>query len=975
MARTEEVLDIKTEAELAELDKAIDKIRETGDSLGDIADGADAIENSSDKASGGIGRFVSGVGGALTALGGFVAALGIITGLMAGVGSVTAWSDAMNLLEAQTGVTGEQLSEFKDIGQDLFTSGWGDGIDDITASLSQVRRITGENGEELKNLTENAIIMRDVFDKDIVESTRAADTMMEQFGVDGDRAFDLITRGLQLTGDPADDLLDTFNEYSANFSQMGFSAEGFMDLLNQGLQAGARNTDDIADAMREFQIRLLDGTSADAIQTLSKETQNLFGEFQNGDATAAQAFESIIADLNSMEDEVARNAAGVAIFGTKWEDMGADVLLALDPTSSALGEVEGATDRAGDAISRGIGPALERLKRTGMTLLSNFLEPYVLTLVDQAIPAMDTVAEWLRTDGVPLFEQFFSVIGDGVGFIATLGAVIIGALGGTDAILGSLGNAAGMVADMLEMAAGVLGSLSPESIVFIVAALAAMAAPAIIAGIGAVAVALLGMAASAFATMIAFAPLLAVMAIVIGLVAAYETNFGGLRDAIDSVGAAAAEGDIVGVFQGIGNALAAIPMGVADEILNAAGVEFSASEGLKAWGGVFENAKTIVDLLINEKLPALLGVNFTIPEGLSAWGGVFANAKTIVDLLINEKLPALLGVNFTIPEGLSAWGGIFDNAKAIIGVLIDEKLPALLNFAFSIPEGLAAWGGIFDNVQAIISTLINEKLPGLSSVEFSIPGALQTFADIFTTARDAISALVNEHLPGLSSVQITIPESLQNFANIFSNLFSINPETIAAQVNENILAPLSTALTTALLGEGGAEGGNILQQAVAGWGPAILTGIKNSLGSVKDWVMAEIIQPMVDALFENANAFIQAINDILPNSISFEASFNTPLGNVRHTISMDLPDNPIPAITRAAGGILGREGGFVGERGPEWFQPATAGRVIANHQLGSFFEGAGAGGGGGSITIPITLQLDGETIYETVQEIDRKRVK
>jgi hypothetical protein len=53
----------------------------------------------------------------------------------------------------------------------------------------------------------------------------------------------------------------------------------------------------------------------------------------------------------------------VALFGTKWEDLGAQVILSLDPAVAKLHDFEGAADAAGDAAGGGMGNALETLKK------------------------------------------------------------------------------------------------------------------------------------------------------------------------------------------------------------------------------------------------------------------------------------------------------------------------------------------------------------------------------------------------------------------------------------------------------------------------------------------------------------------------------------------------------------------------------------------------------------------------------------
>jgi len=69
--------------------------------------------------------------------------------------------------------------------------------------------------------------------------------------------------------------------------------------------------------MKEFNIRVQDGSdkTADAFGDMSKETQDMFKEFENGKATTEELFNAIIPELENMDDQVEANQIGVEIFG------------------------------------------------------------------------------------------------------------------------------------------------------------------------------------------------------------------------------------------------------------------------------------------------------------------------------------------------------------------------------------------------------------------------------------------------------------------------------------------------------------------------------------------------------------------------------------------------------------------------------------------------------------------------------------
>ncbi|PFI23355.1 hypothetical protein COI53_28900, partial [Bacillus thuringiensis] len=92
--------------------------------------------------------------------------------------------------------------------------------------------------------------------------------------------------------------------------------------------------------VKEFGIRVQDGSKgvSDGFGELSKETQGVWAAFNDGKATTADVFNAVLGDLSKMDDKVKANQIGVALFGTKWEDMGADVVLGLNNINGGLGD-------------------------------------------------------------------------------------------------------------------------------------------------------------------------------------------------------------------------------------------------------------------------------------------------------------------------------------------------------------------------------------------------------------------------------------------------------------------------------------------------------------------------------------------------------------------------------------------------------------------------------------------------------------
>lgn len=178
---------------------------------------------------------------------------------------LTASDQAANSFQAQTGATSKEMEQFNAEMQDLYKNNYGEDLNDIADSMAKVAQNSKETDPtKIKDLTKNAIILRDTFGYDVTETMRAVNMLMDQFGLTGDEAFNLIAQGAQNGLDKNGDLLDTINEYGVHFKQQGYTAEEFFNSLQNGTNAGTFSVDKLGDAMKEFGIRAKDNSESTA---------------------------------------------------------------------------------------------------------------------------------------------------------------------------------------------------------------------------------------------------------------------------------------------------------------------------------------------------------------------------------------------------------------------------------------------------------------------------------------------------------------------------------------------------------------------------------------------------------------------------------------------------------------------------------------------------------------------------------------
>lgn len=295
LAETEEKANaINLESARSEMSKTETSVVKVGDSfkslenksnktdLSKVKKEMDEVKSSANNLKSAVGDALKEAGAAATTVG------GALTGTVI---SANSEEKALNSLQAQTGLTAEEMTKYKDVLEDVYKGNFGESQEEVANVLALIKQTTNEtNPSKLKDMTENLFTLRDAYDYDFVETLRAANMLMEQFGVTGDEAFNLIAQGSQKGLNKNGDLLDTINEYSVHYKQLGYDANEFFNSLENGSKAGTFSIDKLGDAMKEFGIRSKDTASS---------TQEGFALLGYGAKASAE-------DIKKAKDEVAK---------------------------------------------------------------------------------------------------------------------------------------------------------------------------------------------------------------------------------------------------------------------------------------------------------------------------------------------------------------------------------------------------------------------------------------------------------------------------------------------------------------------------------------------------------------------------------------------------------------------------------------------------------------------------------------------
>ena len=274
-------------------------------------------------------------------------------------------------LQALTGIDEASAARIARASGEAYANVFGDSIeanmDTARIALQQGLLDPAATSRDAQKVVSSLAGISDVLEED-VRPVSVAVTQLLRTGLakSADEAFDILAAGQREGANASEDLLDTFTEYPTVLAKLGLTGQESLGLINQGLKEGARNSDVVADALKEFQIRATDSStaSAEGYKLIGLSAKDMTAQIAAGGEGAREGLQTVLDKLRETEDPVVRNAAAVALFGTKAEDLG-DALFALDLTTAVdqLNGVTGAAQRMFDTLNANDASKIEEARR------------------------------------------------------------------------------------------------------------------------------------------------------------------------------------------------------------------------------------------------------------------------------------------------------------------------------------------------------------------------------------------------------------------------------------------------------------------------------------------------------------------------------------------------------------------------------------------------------------------------------------
>ena len=667
------------------------------------------------------------------------------------VSSGDEFNKAINQMAASTGAVGTELEGMRDVVKDVYGNNFGESYDDVANAVAEISKQTGLMGDELQSATESAFLLSDAFEFDVQESTKSAKSMMSNFGISAEEAYNLIAVGAQKGADSSGELLDTLNEYSADAVEAGLTAEQFASTLIAGADSGVYSIDKIGDAIREMNTTVKDGTAAEALQSLGLNADDMAARFAAGGDTAQKAFEEVVTALNSTTDPLARNNAAVGLMGSIYEDTGDGIITALAAVSDTSVTAADALGKINEVKYDDVGSAIEGLKRTFGKATIDVRSTLSSGLAD-AIGGLVNTINSADGDVGKIFDGIVDAAKTALGSISPVlagwkdkGKELIGKL--ISGIVENLPKIKGKAVDIVIMLAD---SISQNTSGFLDAAKSMI--DGILTAIQTFLPELLPLAVQMIETLIkglsdALVMLMEyVPQIVTSIVEIITTNLPLLIEAAIQI-------------------LTALITGITDNLPLI--VE-----------GVIGILTSMCDI-ITENLPTILEAALTILMALVQ--GITDNLPVIIDAALNMIMALVQGLIDNLPELIDAAidiidslvNGLVDNLGPLIDSALDIVMALFDGIVENLPKILEAGGKIITRLVRGIALSIPKILEAVPRVISAIWDTI-TETDWIQLGKDILGGLADGLWDGLSTIAQTIKDICSQIWDDFKSYFGIN---------------------------------------------------------------------------------------------------------------------------------------------------------------------------------------------------------
>lgn len=295
---------------------------------------------------------------------------------------------------------------------------------------------------------------------DLIELVQETNEVAAALEITNDEALAL-TNSLLKAGFPPEQL-DTIAEYGTQMKLAGFSTAEVQSIFERGIDSKSWNVDNLNDGVKEVRLQVASFGSEvpKALADVLAQTDVGAERFQQwgiavakGGEGGAKALSEMVTWLDAMEEGTVKNEIATAVFGTKWEDQGQNLISVFQGLSDAQDKTAQNQEKLNDAIEQMDQDPTVQL-RQAMIDIQAHLAP-VLVIIAEVIGIF---ASW-GSENASLLATIIAIV-TAVGTIIAVLSVLAPVVTAVTTVAGALGVSIAAVAGPITLAVAAIGLIT-----------------------------------------------------------------------------------------------------------------------------------------------------------------------------------------------------------------------------------------------------------------------------------------------------------------------------------------------------------------------------------------------------------------------------------------------------------------------------------------------------------------------------------